>query len=67
MKSESAAESNPAFPHTHEPQVKEEEYTPQEGDAQLGGSAFNQGGYQGFKTEPAVDDNYGPINVKEDG
>jgi hypothetical protein len=33
----------------------------------MGASAFHPAANQGFGAEPAVDDNYGPINVKEDG
>lgn len=28
---------------------------------------FNAGGEQSYDNAPAEDDNYGPINVKEDG
>ncbi|EMD63446.1 hypothetical protein COCSADRAFT_160854 [Bipolaris sorokiniana ND90Pr] len=36
-------------------------------DTQMGQSGFNAGGEQSFDNAPAEDDNYGPINVKEDG
>lgn len=36
-------------------------------DTQMGQSGFNAGGEQSFDNAPAGDDNYGPINVKEDG
>ncbi|KAK7184621.1 uncharacterized protein CC84DRAFT_840693 [Paraphaeosphaeria sporulosa] len=51
-------------------QAIKDEYAPADGDARMAGSHashFPGGADQGVKNEPAVDDNYGPINVKEDG
>lgn len=36
-------------------------------DSHMDGSAFNGNGNQAFDNAPLEDDNYGPINVKEDG
>ena len=37
------------------------------GQVDMGGQGFNGGANQSFDNAPAEDDNYGPINVKEDG
>ncbi|KAL1609836.1 hypothetical protein SLS59_001347 [Nothophoma quercina] len=36
-------------------------------DTNMAGSAFNNGGNQSYHNAQNDDDNYGPINVKEDG
>jgi len=36
-------------------------------DTNMDHSGYNAGGDQSFDNGPADDDNYGPINVKEDG
>ncbi|KAH8726439.1 hypothetical protein GQ44DRAFT_613658 [Phaeosphaeriaceae sp. PMI808] len=36
-------------------------------DAQMDQSGYNVGGDQSYGNAPMEDDNYGPINVKEDG
>lgn len=36
-------------------------------DMQMDQSGYNAGGDQSFDNAPMGDDNYGPINVKEDG
>lgn len=36
-------------------------------DHSMGQSGYNAGGDQSYDNAPAEDDNYGPINVKEDG
>lgn len=67
MKSEPAAES---ASNAFNGRAIKDEYAPPDGDAQMGGSHgshFSGGADQGLTNEPAVDDNYGPINVKEDG
>lgn len=67
MKAESTDETNIAPPNAYDGQVAKDEYIPQDSDAQMGGSTFNQGAGQGYNAGSAADDNYGPINVKEDG
>ncbi|KAJ4383633.1 hypothetical protein N0V86_001688 [Didymella sp. IMI 355093] len=37
------------------------------GDANMDGSAFNNGGDQSYDNNQNNDNDYGPINVKEDG
>lgn len=36
-------------------------------DSNMDHSAYNGGGNQSYDNAPMEDDNYGPINVKEDG
>lgn len=36
-------------------------------DSHMDQSGFNAGGEQSYENAPMEDDNYGPINVKEDG
>jgi RNA-binding protein Musashi len=36
-------------------------------DAHMDHSGYNAGGDQSYDNAPMEDDNYGPINVKEDG
>lgn len=36
-------------------------------DTNMDGSAYNNGGAQAYDNGQNDDDNYGPINVKEDG
>lgn len=67
VKSEPAAEPSAAPPDSYDAPAVKNEYSPEDNDAHMGGSAFNQGANHAFKEEPAQDDNYGPINVKEDG
>jgi hypothetical protein len=64
VKSEPAAE--PASDVFNGQAVKDE-YAPAEGDAQMAGSHFAGAADHGSRNESAADDNYGPINVKEDG
>lgn len=72
VKNESVADPSVAPSNTFGGSATKDEYAPDGGDAQMGGSTadgttWNGSGDQGFKAEPAADDNYGPINVKEDG
>lgn len=66
MKAEPVAEPRPdAIANTADtaPLVKRED----DGDANMNGSAWNGAGHQSHGNTPGGDDNYGPINVKEDG
>ncbi|KAI4713860.1 hypothetical protein J4E90_003427 [Alternaria incomplexa] len=38
-----------------------------DGDSHMDQSGYNAGGEQSYDNAPMDDDNYGPINVKEDG
>ncbi|KAJ4303802.1 hypothetical protein N0V90_002703 [Kalmusia sp. IMI 367209] len=72
VKSEPVADPSIASSNTFGGSATKDEYALEGGDAPMDGSAadgttWNGSGDQGFKAEPAADDNYGPINVKEDG
>ncbi|KAJ4347085.1 uncharacterized protein N0V89_011021 [Didymosphaeria variabile] len=71
--SEPVARNEPAVdpavgaPGSFDGHAAQDEYAPVDGDAQMASSNFAGAGNQGSGNEHTVDDNYGPINVKEDG
>ncbi|KAL1595058.1 hypothetical protein SLS60_009744 [Paraconiothyrium brasiliense] len=66
-RNEHAVDPAAAAPGSFDGHAVQDEYAPVDGDAQMAGSNFAAAANQGSGNEPTVDDNYGPINVKEDG